>query len=104
MSGVQQSQPGLETQPSHSEKRRQQLTAARIMLVHLGAAAEQITKAKLECESFFEKAGAEGSNIAESTVEEFDDCLHAIRLRLWHHNNYLTCICLSLLSMMDGMR
>ena len=85
MSGVQQSQPGLETQPSHSEKRRQQLTAARIMLVHLGAAAEQITKAKLECESFFEKAGAEGSNIAESTVEEFDDCLHAIRqmIQVW---------------------
>ena len=78
MSGVQQNQPGIETQPSHWEKRRQQLTAARNMLVLLGSAAEQITKAKLECESFFEKAGADGSNIAESTVQEFADCLNGI--------------------------
>lgn len=57
------------------------------MLVHLGDSARAMTKAKLECESFFEQAGADGSDIAVSTVQDFDDCLDGISsmMRVWEH-------------------
>ncbi len=62
-------------------KRYRQLQQARIMLVHLGIAAEQIYKARLECEALFESAGQDGSN----TIEEYDECLHSVSMmiRVW---------------------
>ena len=55
-------------------RRYRNLQQARVMLLHLGIAAEEVIKSKLECEAFCERVGQD----PHTCIQEYDDCLEKI--------------------------